>query len=90
MNVLFSKSALKDYQFQAGVKGAFKKINSFIKDIQRGNMGPDALGHPEQLKGDLSGFSSRKIDKKHRFVYRIIQSNNRDVLFITSCLGHYE
>ena len=28
------------------------------------------MGKPESLKGDLSGYWSRRIDDEHRFVYR--------------------
>lgn len=43
------------------------------------------LGKPEALKGDLQGCWSRRIDHKHRIVYRIVD----DVVEIISCYGHY-
>jgi toxin YoeB len=45
------------------------------------------IGHPEPLKGNLSGFWSREIDEKNRMVYRI--TDNDDVE-IAQCKGHYE
>ena len=45
-------------------------------------------GNPEQLKHELSGYWSRKINKKDRLIYQIIET---DVLVvIVSALGHYE
>ncbi len=55
-----------------------------LKDIERGNF--EGIGKPEPLKGDLSGFWSRRIDNVNRLVYRI----SDDVLEIVSCKGHYE
>ena len=55
-----------------------------LKDIERGNF--DGIGKPEPLKGDMSGYWSRRIDDVNRLVYRI----NGDVMEIVSCKGHYE
>lgn len=52
--------------------------------IERGNF--DGIGKPEPLKGDMSGFWSRRIDDVNRLVYRI----RGDVLEIVSSRGHYE
>ncbi len=46
----------------------------------------DGIGKPEALKGDMSGFWSRRIDDVNRLVYRI----RGDVMEIVSCRGHYE
>lgn len=43
------------------------------------------LGMPEPLKYDLSGYWSRRIDKKNRLVYRI--ENKRIVIY--QFYGHY-
>lgn len=55
-----------------------------LKDIERENF--DGIGKPEPLKGDLSGFWSRRIDDVNRLVYRI----RGDVMEVVSCKGHYE
>lgn len=60
-----------------------KRINALLKDIERSNF--DGIGKPEPLKGELSGFWSRRIDDMNRFVYRI----NDGILEILSCKGHY-
>ena len=43
------------------------------------------IGKPEPLKGDLSGWWSRRIDDTHRIVYREQDGN----IIIASCYGHY-
>lgn len=55
-----------------------------LKDIERGNF--EGIGKPEPLKGDMSGFWSRRIDDVNRLVYWI----SGDVIEIVSCKGHYE
>ena len=42
-----------------------RRITRLIAEIQR-----DPFGKPEPLKGDLSGYWSRRIDDEHRLVYR--------------------
>ena len=58
--------------------------NDLLRDIERSNF--DGIGKPEPLKGELSGFWSRRIDTANRFVYRI----ENGVLEILSCKGHYD
>ena len=55
-----------------------------MQDIDRN--GYNGIGKPELLKGELSGFASRRIDETNRLVYRI----SGDVIEILSCNGHYE
>ena len=77
--------AWEDYtSWQIQDKKTLKRINMLLKDIERGNF--DGIGKPEPLKGDLSGFWSRRIDDVNRLVYRVVD----DVLEIVSCKGHYE
>lgn len=60
-----------------------KRINQQIRDVERDPF--HGIGKPEPLKGDLSGFWSRRIDDTNRLVYRI----RDEVLEILSCKGHY-
>jgi len=66
-------------------KRTLKRINALLRDIVRGG-GFDGIGKPEPLKGDLSGFWSRRIDDTHRIVYRI----KDDTCEIVQCKGHYD
>ena len=85
MKKIWFDEAWDDYLFfQTQDKKTLKRINALIKDIERSNF--DGIGKPEALKGNLSGFWSRRIDEVNRLVYRI----NNNVLEILSCKGHYD
>ncbi|WP_079213993.1 Txe/YoeB family addiction module toxin, partial [Ventosimonas gracilis] len=47
-----------------------RRINTLIKDIQRTPF--EGIGKPEKLRHDKSGYWSRRIDKEHRIVYKVI------------------
>ena len=85
MKKIWFDEAWEDYLYwQTQDKKTIKRINMLLRDIERGNF--DGLGKPEPLKGDMSGFWSRRIDEVNRLVYRIADG----VLEIASCKGHYE
>jgi toxin YoeB len=44
------------------------------------------IGKPEALKGNLSGFWSRRIDQEHRLIYKV----DDEILELISCYGHYD
>ena len=84
MNKVWFDEAWEDYLYwQLHDKKMLKRINTLLKDIERNNF--EGLGKPESLKGELSGFWSRRIDDTHRLVYRI----RGGVLEVLSCKGHY-
>lgn len=85
MNKVWFDEAWEDYLYwQTQDRKTLRRINALLRDIERGSF--DGIGKPEPLKGELSGFWSRRIDDSNRFVYRI-----RDgVLEILSCRGQYE
>ena len=77
--------AWEDYEYwQTQDKKTIKRINTLLKDIERGNF--DGIGKPEPLKGELSGFWSRRIDDVNRLVYVVEEK----VIILISCRGHYE
>lgn len=85
MKKIWFDEAWEDYTYwQSQDKKTLKRINLLLKDIERENF--DDIGKPEPLKGDLSGFWSRRIDDVNRLVYRICGN----VMEIVSCKGHYE
>ncbi|WP_229203339.1 Txe/YoeB family addiction module toxin [Dyadobacter jejuensis] len=45
------------------------------------------IGEPKKLKNELSGLWSRRINKKDRLVYEIVESEA--IVIILSALGHY-
>lgn len=84
MNLGFKSRGWDQYQFWAGNdKVVFKKINRLIEECLRHPF--DGTGKPEPLKGDLSGWWSRRIDREHRLVYRV----EGDSLLIAQCRYHY-
>jgi len=81
----FSERAWSEYLYwQVQDKKTLKRINALLQDIERN--GYSGIGKPEGLKGDLSGFWSRRIDDTNRIVYR----QNGDVIEIIQCKGHYD
>jgi toxin YoeB len=85
MKITFSKNAWEDYiSWQIEDKRILKKINELIKDIQRTPY--EGMGKPEPLKYDLAGLWSRRIDREHRLVYQV----NESEILIYSCRYHYD
>ena len=84
MKKVWSDEAWEEYlNWQTQDKRTLKKINSLIKDIDRN--GYQCTGKPEELKGDLSGYWSVRIDECNRIVFRITE----DHLEIWQCGSHY-
>lgn len=64
-------------------RNTFERINRLIADAcSNGNEG---IGKPEPLRGDLSGFWSRRITKEHRLVYAVTD----DDVTVVACRHHY-
>jgi toxin YoeB len=80
MKITFHTDAWQEYTGWED-RRILRKINSLIKDIERGG----SLGKPEKLRGDLSGWDSRRITDEHRLVYRV----RGDSVEIASCRYHY-
>lgn len=84
MNFVQKKKAQNDYcLWQKRDKKLLKRIDTLLNDIQRNSY--DGIGKPEPLKGDLSGWWSRRINGTHRIVYKEQDGN----IIIASCYGHY-
>ena len=84
MRLIFSENAWEDYVYwQRTNKKILNRINTLIKEIQRT---PSAgIGKPEPLKHGLSGYWSRRIDREHRIVYKVMG----DDLLIAQLRHHY-
>lgn len=84
MQISFQPQAWEDFLYwQRTDKKRFKRISVLIKDVQRHPF--KGLGKPEPLKGDLSGYWSRRIDKEHRLVYAV----EAETITLIQCRGHY-
>ena len=85
MRLLWEDRAWSEYLYwQTQDKKTLKRINALIKDIQRSPY--EGIGKPEPLRGNLSGWWSRRIDETNRIVY---YEQGEDI-YIISCLGHYD
>ncbi len=85
MRLLWEDRAREDYLYwQMQDKKVLKRINAFIKDIQRDTF--DGIGKPEPLRENLSGWWSRLIDEASRIVYY----EENGLIYIVSCKGHYD
>lgn len=84
MKIKFHEIAWSRYlDWQQTDKAKINRIHALIKEIQRHPF--EGTGKPEPLKGDLSGYWSRRIDDKYRLVYRV----EDDEVTIAQCGGHY-
>lgn len=84
MKIVWNDEAWDDYLYwQVQDKKTLKRINQLVQGIVRN--GFDGIGKPEPLKGDLSGWWSRRIDSKNRLVYRLQDGQ----IEIAQCRSHY-
>lgn len=87
MEISYTPDAIKDLGFwkKSGNKTIIKKITALIHAIDEKPY--DGIGKPEQLKHELSGYWSRRINKEHRIVYQVLEGENKVV--VLSLKGHY-
>ncbi len=71
---------------KAGNKSTLKKIDKIFKELSEHPY--TGTGNPEQLKYELSGFWSRRINQKDRIIYKV----NEDIVtvYVVSAIGHYK
>ena len=84
MEVIFSEKANTQFtNWAVDDKKIYNKIivliESIVNDPFRG------IGKPEPLKGNLSGFWSRRINREHRLVYSV----EKNTIYIVQCKYHY-
>ncbi|MGL5275791.1 Txe/YoeB family addiction module toxin [Myroides sp.] len=71
--------------YRSGHKKDIKRIEQIFSELA---IHPEkGIGHPEQLKYELSGFWSRRINTKDRLIYKI--DKNKVIVTILSVKGHY-
>ena len=84
MRKIWFDEAWEDYLYwQTQDKKTLKRVNQLIRDIERSPF--EGIGKAEPLKGDLSGWWSRRIDDATRLVYRV----RGQIIEIAACRGHY-
>ena len=84
MRRVFTDNAWDDYLWwQAHDRKTLHRINLLIEGVCRnGNCG---IGKPEPLRGEFTGFWSRRINDRDRLVYRL----SSDAVEILACRFHY-
>jgi toxin YoeB len=90
VRVHFSDDGWDDYLHWTKADPALhRRLNELIEDVRRHPFA--GLGKPEALKGDLSGWWSRRITGEHRLVYRVQGRRDDDQRGeIIQCRYHYE
>ena len=84
MKICFHSHAWAEYLYwQKADPQKLERINELIRAIQRDPF--QGIGKPEPLRGNWSGFWSRRIDREHRLVYAVEDGK----LLIAQCRFHY-
>jgi toxin YoeB len=88
VKLIFHARAWEDYLYwQSTDPKMLARINQLIKEASRSPF--QGIGKPEplrgELRGELRGWWSRRIDQEHRLVYR----STDDALLIAQCRHHY-
>jgi toxin YoeB len=89
LKLVFAEQAWEDYLWwqSAGKQKGIERVNLLLKETRRQPF--QGIGKPEPLKGDLSGWWSRRITDDHRFVYRVSGQGKTQSLDIAQLRYHY-
>lgn len=80
--------AIEDIEFhkKSGDKATLKKLAALLNELTEHPR--TGAGNPEEMKYDFAGCWSRRINKKHRLVYRI--EEKKVTVIILKASGHYK
>ncbi len=70
---------------KSGDKSTIKKLELILVELE--NHPTTGTGKPEQLKHELSGYWSRRLNKRDRLIYQI--QEKEVIVVIVSALDHY-
>lgn len=84
MKLTFTERAWEDYLSWTNDRTMLRRIHRLIQETMREPF--EGIGKPEPLKGQLSGYWSRRIDHEHRLVYKA----QDDQLLIIAVRHHYD
>ncbi|WPZ31618.1 Txe/YoeB family addiction module toxin (plasmid) [Sulfitobacter sp. OXR-159] len=88
MKLVFSDQAWEDYQYWGSTNDkVHERINELIKQCKRTPF--KGTGKPGPLKGDLTGWWSRRISQEDRMVYRVSGTGDSQSLEIAQLRFHY-
>lgn len=85
MEIAFTYKAKEDLDYwkQTGNKTILKKIRVLLENASETPF--QGIGKPEQLKFDLTGCWSRRINQQHQLIYEVLAGK----IIVHSCRGHY-
>lgn len=82
----YHKKALKQIKNLQNNKKLLARLEEILQDIATD---PFSERYKfERLKHNLSGYCSKRLDKKNRVLYQVLE--DRVVVLVVSVLGHYE
>lgn len=83
----FTKTALSDIEKhkKSGTKSILKKISQLLNELMEHPR--TGTGQPKMLKHDLHFLYSRRVNKKHRLVYKI--KDESVIVVVLSAHSHY-
>jgi len=86
-SIRVEKKAAKDLEkiYKSGNKGDISKVEKIFQELEEHPQ--TGTGKPEVLKNELTGLWSRRINKKDRLVYEIVDMEV--VVIVLSAQGHY-
>ena len=88
MKLIFSSNAWDDYLYWSNNNPKIHaRTNELIKQCMRTPF--TGVGKPEPLRGDLSGWWSRRISQEDRMVYRVTGAGDAQALEIAQLRFHY-
>lgn len=84
MNVTFTPTALDDlrYWLKTDMRQA-ERVLAILEEIRRTPFA--GIGKPEPLRFQLAGCWSRRIDREHRLVYQVEETE----IIVIACRYHY-
>lgn len=84
MDLSWDIAAWEDYEYWTKIdKNIQKRINELIRETLRTPF--EGKGKPELLKGNFSGYWSRRITDEHRLVYKVLDQR----IHIIQCRFHF-
>ncbi|NBV06371.1 MAG: Txe/YoeB family addiction module toxin [Proteobacteria bacterium] len=82
--ITIEEKSLKDINyFKKRDKFIFKRIEELLREIEKNPF--EGIGKPEALKFELSGYWSRRINREHRLVYKVVKKK----ILVIGCTYHY-
>jgi toxin YoeB len=84
MNVTFTPTALDDLRYWLKTdKRPAERVLALLEEVRRTPF--EGTGKPEPLRFQLAGCWSRRIDREHRLVYQVEETE----IVVIACRYHY-